>query len=135
MSKKLIAGAGVVASLAVALAPLATFATGESDIHNDEIVINVLPSCTFGDSTQSGNTLSGGITHGSGDAATWRTGDSNDPNVPNTFPSNYTPKTDTESTGAGTVVADLREGESAINESHHTAYYTRVKNREKSQSS
>ncbi|MBR3232928.1 hypothetical protein IKF74_01440 [Candidatus Saccharibacteria bacterium] len=51
MSKKIIAGAGVVASLAVALAPLATFATPDahySDAHTDELVVTINPSCTFG---------------------------------------------------------------------------------------
>ncbi|MBR2587386.1 hypothetical protein IKE71_03400 [Candidatus Saccharibacteria bacterium] len=51
MSKKLIAGAGVVASLAVALAPLATFATVRdtaSDKHTDTLKIDVPASCAFG---------------------------------------------------------------------------------------
>ncbi len=53
MSKKLIAGAGVVASLAVALAPLATFATvadadWDSDKHTDTWNVTVLPTCAFG---------------------------------------------------------------------------------------
>ena len=51
MSKKLIAGAGVVASLAVALAPLATFAADaeyNSDIHTDTLNVTVLPTYAFG---------------------------------------------------------------------------------------
>ncbi len=51
MSKKLIAGAGVVASFAIALAPIATFAgdaTYNSDIHTDELNVTVLPTCAFG---------------------------------------------------------------------------------------
>ncbi|MBR2587351.1 hypothetical protein IKE71_03215 [Candidatus Saccharibacteria bacterium] len=51
MSKKLIAGAGVVASLAVALAPLATFAsdaTYNSDEHTDALNVTVLSTCAFG---------------------------------------------------------------------------------------
>lgn len=50
MSKKLIAGAGVVASLAVALAPLATFATigSSADSHTDELVVTVPVTCAFG---------------------------------------------------------------------------------------
>ena len=51
MSKKLIAGAGVVASLAVALAPLATFAAvrnTSSDTHTVTLKITVPASCAFG---------------------------------------------------------------------------------------
>ncbi|MBQ3430892.1 hypothetical protein IJG20_02205 [Candidatus Saccharibacteria bacterium] len=53
MSKKLIAGAGVVASLAVALAPMASFAavadaTWNSDQHTDTLNVTVLPTCAFG---------------------------------------------------------------------------------------
>ena len=54
MSKKLIAGAGVVASFAIALAPLATYAaydsgrTVASDTHTDTFNINVQPTCAFG---------------------------------------------------------------------------------------
>lgn len=61
MSKKLIAGAGVVASFAIALAPLATFATDGvvSDQHTDKLVLTVLPSCTFGSVSKSAS----GIAH------------------------------------------------------------------------
>ena len=44
MSKKIIAGLGVVAGLAVALAPVATFAMDVSDQHTDQLVLTVLPS-------------------------------------------------------------------------------------------
>ena len=52
MSKKLIAGAGVVASFAIALAPLATYAeitrTTTSDEHTDAFEITVNDTCAFG---------------------------------------------------------------------------------------
>ena len=53
MSKKIIAGLGVVAGLAVALAPVATFATvadatWDSDQHTDTLNVTVLPTCAFG---------------------------------------------------------------------------------------
>ncbi|MBQ6130124.1 hypothetical protein IJI72_00265 [Candidatus Saccharibacteria bacterium] len=67
MSKKLIAGAGVVASFAVALAPLATFAVDASDTHTDKLILTVLPSCTFGSAarTEQGapDYFVSGITH------------------------------------------------------------------------
>ncbi|MBR3256791.1 hypothetical protein IKG02_00660 [Candidatus Saccharibacteria bacterium] len=66
MSKKLIASAGVVASFAVALAPLATFATqatDPSDSHVDQLVVNVLPSCTFGSAVKNTTPYPSGITH------------------------------------------------------------------------
>jgi len=66
MSKKLIAGAGVVASFAVALAPLATFATqasNPSDVHTDQLVLTVLPSCTFGSAAKNTSPYPSGITH------------------------------------------------------------------------
>ena len=67
MSKKLIAGAGVVASLAVALAPLATYATmSASDQHTDQLVLTVLPSCTFGSWQKGTAPYPGGITHDAG---------------------------------------------------------------------
>ena len=71
MSKKLIAGAGVVASFAIALAPIATFATitrsNESDKHTDTLNITVAPSCSFGTVTATG-VVTDGITHTVGDA-------------------------------------------------------------------
>ena len=65
MSKKLIAGAGVVASFAVALAPLATFAdtVTPSDQHTDELVVTVLPSCTFGSASKNTSPYPSGIEH------------------------------------------------------------------------
>ena len=51
MSKKIIAGLGLVAGLAVALAPVATFATVRdtaSDTHTDTLKVNVPASCAFG---------------------------------------------------------------------------------------
>ncbi|MBQ6396170.1 hypothetical protein IJH89_01130 [Candidatus Saccharibacteria bacterium] len=67
MSKKLIVGASVVASFAVALAPLATFAVDTpSDQHTDELVLTVLPSCTFGSASKGTTPYPGGITHDDG---------------------------------------------------------------------
>ena len=87
MSKKLIAGAGVAAAFAVALAPLATFAadaTYNSDIHTDELNVTVLPTCAFGAANAA--TPIAGVTHNANsntplvngtNAATWTTtGDS-----------------------------------------------------------
>ena len=80
MSKKLIAGAGVVASFAIALAPLATFAAENnytSDEHTDHFEITVKPTCAFGHlAVGSGNALVG-ISHNTGgtgaynDTAAW----------------------------------------------------------------
>ena len=85
MSKKIIAGAGVVASLAVALAPLATFATVTNDTEQtDTLQITIEEVCSFGSTditptvpavahdngtvgTWSGDTLSRNITNGTGD--------------------------------------------------------------------
>lgn len=69
MSKKLIAGAGVVASFAIALAPLATFAadaTWDSDQHTDTLNVTVLPTCAFGAATA---TPIDGITHNTNPSA------------------------------------------------------------------
>ena len=68
MSKKLIAGAGVVASFAIALAPLATFALAgyTSDEHTDQLDITVLPTCAFGSAAASID----GIGHNTATAAT-----------------------------------------------------------------
>lgn len=90
MSKKLIAGAGVVASLAVALAPMATFATvadatWNSDQHTDTLNVTVLPTCAFGAAAATPAVV--GITHNaasatpldnSTNAATWTTVTAND---------------------------------------------------------
>ena len=50
MSKKLIAGAGVVASMAVALAPLATFADTTTQVasHSDRFLLTIPQVCTLG---------------------------------------------------------------------------------------
>jgi len=55
MSKKLIAGAGVVASFAVALAPLATFATDYVNPrgHTDRLSVTIEQVCAFGYTTGS----------------------------------------------------------------------------------
>ena len=73
MSKKLIAGAGVVASFAIALAPLATFAEvgragWTSDQHTDRFLITVEPACAFG-SANTDLTIAG-VTHNATTAAT-----------------------------------------------------------------
>lgn len=47
MSKKLIAGAGVVASLAVALAPLATFAADGTLSQTDTVVLTIDSACSL----------------------------------------------------------------------------------------
>lgn len=77
MSKKLIAGAGVAAAFAVALAPLATFATettpSDSGQHRqvDTLVVNLEGSCEFGhDFAEGGPTDITGVAHDGGDA-TW----------------------------------------------------------------
>ncbi len=104
MSKKLIAGAGVVASLAVALAPLATFAASTingftSDEHNDELNITINPACAFGNVVD--GTVTKGIAHTAGasvstmdDAAgVW------DPAAPTNTNSNGLGRTPDKSTG------------------------------------
>ena len=85
MSKKLIAGLGVVAGLAVAMAPVATFAADagwNSDQHTDTLNVTVLPTCAFGAVAA---TPIDGITHNTGadepdatnatNAATWTDGE------------------------------------------------------------
>lgn len=65
MSKKLIAGAGVVASLAVALAPLATFATVvDGNAHKDTIKATIEPVCSFGHTLTSGDIAIGSHING-----------------------------------------------------------------------
>ena len=66
MSKKLIAGAGVVAGLAVALAPVATFATTPSAGNQyvsqlDQLSVTVEPYCSFGYAFNDGTTT---VAHG-----------------------------------------------------------------------
>lgn len=76
MSKKLIAGAGVVASLAVALAPLATFATGQNTdrIVVDNLEVTIESSCAFGHTfTADGVTDLVGVTRTDG-VGEWETG-------------------------------------------------------------
>ena len=71
MSKKLIAGAGVVASLAVALAPLATFADNVTS-HTDTLRLTIPPVCTLGTVTNGvPDSATDATTHPSG--STWTT--------------------------------------------------------------
>ena len=82
MSKKIIAGLGVVAGLAVALAPTASFADSKnsytSDEHTDAFSIRVKDTCAFGnDDSTSPVTGVGHNTGGSGSydsQATWAAG-------------------------------------------------------------
>ena len=67
MSKKLIAGAGVVASFAVALAPLATFATvrndadhGTPNAQTDRLSVTIESVCSFGHAYDDGTTVTAG---------------------------------------------------------------------------
>ena len=78
MSKKIIAGAGVLAGLAVALAPVATFAarnTYTSDEHTDAFSIRVKDTCAFGNDDST--TPVTGVAHNTGgsgaydDMASW----------------------------------------------------------------
>ena len=69
MSKKLIAGASVVASLAVALAPLATFATGSyyPNTHKDTLNVTIEEVCSFGHTYADGTVVNpGSHTNGTG---------------------------------------------------------------------
>ena len=88
MSKKLIAGAGVVTSFAIALAPLATFATTadadwNSDQHTDTWNVTVLPTCAFGAASVTPvrgvdhNAASATPHDNSTNAATWAATDNN----------------------------------------------------------
>lgn len=91
MSKKLIAGAGVVASLAVALAPLATFADNVTS-HVDTLRLNIQEVCTLG-------TVTAGVSD-SGTDATTHTG------------STWTPGTASGTTGKTDVyAADVAPGQ------------------------
>ena len=62
MSKKLIASAGVVASFAVALAPLATFATGSyyPNTHKDTLNVTIEEVCSFGHTYADGTVVNPG---------------------------------------------------------------------------
>lgn len=71
MSKKLIAGAGVVASFAIALAPLATFATtpaagSEYVSQLDKLSVTIEPYCSFGFAFKDGSTTTAHGSHTSG---------------------------------------------------------------------
>ena len=119
MSKKIIAGLGVVAGLAVALAPTATFADiagTASDTHTDELVINLQPSCTFGDWAQSDSPLPGGITHGSETGTTYNV-------TPTTSTDTHTDD-DVASTGYGTIADEGATTSSNLNASEHTILRT-----------
>lgn len=66
-SSRILAAAGAVAGLGLAAAPLNVFATMDvSDQHTDELVLTVLPSCTFGSATKGTTPYPGGITHDDG---------------------------------------------------------------------
>ena len=69
MSKKLIAGAGVVASFAIALAPLATFATNKyyPNTHQDKLSVTIEEICSFGHTYADGTVVNpGSHTDGTG---------------------------------------------------------------------
>ena len=71
MSKKLIAGAGVVASFAIALAPLATFATvTDGNSHKDIIKATIEPVCSFGHTLSTGDITIGSHVNGTDTAHT-----------------------------------------------------------------
>ena len=121
MSKKLIAGAGVVASLAVALAPLASYATiagSASDSHTDELVITVNPSCTFGDALAA--TPVDGVSHTAVTNTAWN---ETTPNPAETEAPATHSNDDADSTGYGIISAELPDG-GTVNASEHTAYRT-----------
>ena len=108
MSKKLIAGAGVVASFAIALAPLATFATiagYESDTHNDTLKITVAPACAFGN--VAGNTVDKGVSHTVGGANA----------TTDAVAGAWTPDSDTTSNGLGRV-PDKADGSYGTNDAN-----------------
>lgn len=81
MSKKLIAGAGVAAAFAVALAPLATFATNYSGSVNgannlsqtDTLTLNVQAACAFGFDYSDSTTDINGVAHTDGGTGAWST--------------------------------------------------------------
>lgn len=119
MSKKLIAGTGVVASFAIALAPLATFATlgNEADQHTDRHTVTVTPSCTFGTNTTDPDTL--GVDHNAEATgkATWLT--TNDGNNDTTDDNAVVP-----SDGTGADLAATTYSNSYTNKSLHIAEFT-----------
>ena len=73
MSKKIIAGLGVVAGLAVALAPTATFAeitrTTTSDEHTDGFAITVADTCAFGNDDSTSAVT--GVEHNTGGSGSY----------------------------------------------------------------
>lgn len=141
MSKKLIAGAGVVASLAVALAPLATFATkaqNASDEHTDKLVVTVPSVCTFGSYAKDANAsptgvYPGGITH---DSYTGTAGQNDDTSWDTNATAETTPWTnhpgvetnhnssDVASTGYPSLAADIAITGGTANASYHTVHRT-----------
>ncbi len=123
MSKRIIAGLGVVAGLAVALAPVATFATSTihvnaSDSHTDELVITVNPSCTFGDALAT--TPVDGVSHTAVADTTWN--ESAPQTAETEAPATHS-NDDIDSTGYGIISAELPDG-GTVNASEHTAYRT-----------
>ena len=112
MSKKIIAGLGVVAGLAVALAPVATFAMDVSDQHTDQLVLTVLPSCTFGSASKSSTPYPGGITHDDGTGGYAADGDASTKQTRTATSWNTTGGT-AETTGTNHTVggADASDGE------------------------
>ena len=143
MSKKIIAGLGVVAGLAVALAPVATFAVDASDTHTDKLILTVLPSCTFGSAarTETGapDYFVSGITHddsqsnygtdetnGAYTATTWTTAETT------TGTAGATDSTDSgnhngsvlDSTGYGVLAGEggVTATNGRSNASHHTVH-------------
>ena len=128
MSKKIIAGLGVVAGLAVALTPAVTFATSTihanaSDSHTDELVITVNPSCTFGDALAS--TPVDGVSHIAVSGTTWN--ESAPQTAETEAPATHS-NDDVDSTGFGIIADELPDSTStitaAVNASEHTAYRT-----------
>lgn len=143
-SKRVLAAASAVVTLGVAAAPLNTFATvAASDQHTDQLVVTVLPSCTFGSSskgTDGGTPYKTGIEHDNStggyaaDAIESITATSWDRNATaeatpwTNHPSEETNHhvSDVESTGYG-----ILEGESGVtstnnkaNASYHTVHRT-----------
>ena len=104
MSKKIIAGLGVVAGLAVALAPVATFATGQNTDRTvvDNLEVTIESSCAFGHdfSAESGITDLTGVSRTDGDAA-WGTAGAG------TFTSGTSEDTAAATMEAGTATADF----------------------------
>ena len=62
-SSRILAAAGAVAGLGLAAAPLNVFAVDASDQHTDQLVVTVLPSCTFGFAGRADAPFPSGIEH------------------------------------------------------------------------